>query len=72
MHKKKTWTEIPCIKRLLQRRDEMKEELDDLTKHLKVIFEKMCNDEFEVMGLRKEDECMEIESTNFGHRSLCP
>ena len=28
--------EIPCIKRLIQRRDELKEEFQDLVTHLKV------------------------------------
>jgi len=35
VHKQKPWIAIPCIKRLIQRRDEMKEEFQDLEKHLK-------------------------------------
>lgn len=35
VHKQKPWIEIPCIKRLVQRRDELKEEFEDLVKHLK-------------------------------------
>jgi len=35
VHNQKPWIAIPCVKRLIQRRDEMKEEFEDLVKHLK-------------------------------------